>query len=182
VPGCDGGTGDQGRGRTLGGGGQSFDEIFARYQGPIYRYILGMVGDVEQAQDLAQDTFVKVYGALPRSGYVALPAWLYRIAARTALDALRRRRLVRWLPLREGDDEPCGAGEVNLPTRCAAREGIAHALARLSPTQRACLLLRARDGLSIDEIADILRLSPGNVKVTLSRAKARFRRAYDAAH
>jgi len=38
VLGCDGGTGAQGRGRTLGGGGQSFDEIFARYQGPIYRY------------------------------------------------------------------------------------------------------------------------------------------------
>ncbi len=107
-----------------------------------------------------------------------LPAWLYRIAARTALDALRRRRLVRWLPLWEGDDEPCGAGEVDLPTRCAAREGIAHALARLSPTQRACLLLRARDGLSIDEIAHAMSMSKGNVKITLYRAKERFRAAY----
>jgi len=48
----------------------------------------------------------------------------------------------------------------------------------LTPPQRACLLLRARDGLSIDEIARALGLSPANVKVTLSRAKERFRAAY----
>jgi len=55
---------------TQTGGELSFDEIFTRYHGPMYRYLLGMVGDDAQAQDLAQDTFLKVYKAL-----VGTPDW-----------------------------------------------------------------------------------------------------------
>jgi len=76
----------------------AFDEMVTRYHGRIYGYLLGMVGDAEQAQDLTQDTFLKAYKALPRTPDPVLPAWLYRIATNTALDALRHRRRLTWLP------------------------------------------------------------------------------------
>jgi len=158
---------------------RAFDEMFTRYHGRIYGYLLGMVGDAEQAQDLTQDTFLKAYKALPRTSDLVLPAWLYRIATNTALDALRHRRRLTWLPFTPDDEERWADPGADLPTQCAEREAVQSALARLTPSQRACLLLRARDGLSVAETARALGLSPANVKVTLSRAKERFRAAYD---
>lgn len=78
--------------------GLSFDDLFTRYHGPIYTYLLAMVGDVEQAQNVAQDTFLTAYKALPRTPDPALPSWLYRIATAAALGALRRRCRPAWLP------------------------------------------------------------------------------------
>jgi len=156
----------------------SFDQLFTRYQGPLYRHILGLVGDPAQAQDLTQDTFLKVFTALPGTRDPVRPAWLYRIATTTAYDALRHRLRLTWVPFAPGDDERLPAPDRDLPTHRAEHEAVRHALARLTPPQRACLLLRARDGLSIAAITHALRLSPGNVKMTLSRAKGRFRAAY----
>jgi len=156
----------------------SFDQLFTRYQRPLYRHILGLVGDPAQAQDLTQDTFLKVFTALPGTRDPVLPAWLYRIATNTARDALRHRRRLTWVPFAPGDDDRLPAPDRDLPTHLAEHEAVRHALARLTPPQRACLLLRARDGLSIAEIAHALRLSPRNVKMTLYRAKGRFRAAY----
>jgi RNA polymerase sigma-70 factor, ECF subfamily len=79
-----------------------FEAIFLRFQGPITHFILHTVGNREQAFDLAQDVFVKVYKALLSGTLIpqrALPTWLYRIAANTVTDALRRQRLIAWLPL-----------------------------------------------------------------------------------
>ena len=157
----------------------SFDDIFARYQGPIYGYILSMVGNAEQAQDLTQDTFVKAFKAMPQARDLVLPAWLYRIATNTALDALRHRRRLTWLPFGSGDgDAQVPAVDPDLPTHLAEDEALRATLAQLTPSQRACLLMRARDGLSIDEIAEAMHMSKGNVKITLYRAKERFRAVY----
>jgi len=158
--------------------GLSFDHLFTRYHGPIYGHILGLVGDPAQAEDLTQDTFLKAYKALPGAREGAVVAWLYRIATNTARDALRHRRRLTWLPFGPGDEERLPAPVGDLTTCLATREAVRQALAWLTPMQRACLLLRARDGLSIDEIARALGLSTGNVKMTLYRAKERFRAAY----
>ena len=156
----------------------SFDQLFTRYQGPFYHHILGLVSDPAQAQDLTQDTFLKVYKALPTAREGAVAAWLYRIATNTARDALRHRRRLTWVPFAPGDDDRLPAPTRDLPTHLAEHEALRHALARLTPPQRACLLLRARDGLSIDEIAHTLGLATGTVKMTLYRAKERLRAAY----
>ncbi len=79
-----------------------FEAIFLRYQGPITHFIAQTVGNREQAFDLAQDVFVKVYKALLGGQVIpqrALTSWLYRIAANTIIDTLRRQRLIAWLPL-----------------------------------------------------------------------------------
>ena len=64
-----------------------------------------------------------------------------------------------------------------MASACAEHATMPTALARLTPRQRACLLLRARDGFSIDEIAHVLGVSPGKVKVTLRRVKEQSRTA-----
>src|SRR5579871_6346344 len=91
-----------------------FEAIFLRYQGPITNFIYHLIGNREQAYDLAQDVFVKAYKALLNGTVVqpgALSAWLYRIAANTTTDSLRRRRLISWLPLSLfNEDRGIGAG------------------------------------------------------------------------
>src|SRR5207237_7050913 len=91
-----------------------FEAIFLRFQGPITNFIYHLIGNREQAYDLAQDVFVKAYKGLLGGTVVqprALSAWLYRIAANTTTDTLRRRRLIGWLPLSLfNEDRGIGAG------------------------------------------------------------------------
>src|SRR5436305_7413014 len=93
-----------------------FETIFLRFQGPITNFIYHMIGNREQACDLAQDVFVKAYKALLGGTVVqpgALSAWLYRIASNTTTDTLRRRRLISWLPISLfNEDRGIGAGVI----------------------------------------------------------------------
>lgn len=154
-----------------------FDALFARYHGPIYAYLLGMVGDVAAAQTLTENTFLTAYQALACEPDPVLPAWLYRIATTAAFAALRRRCRWAWLPFAPGD-ERCPAPVCALPTICGEHEAVWMALAQLSPHERACLLLGARAGLTLAEIAAALGASEVNATVLLYRAKERFRRVY----
>lgn len=94
-----------------------FEAIFLRFQTPITNFIFHLIGNREQAYDLTQDVFVKAYKALLNGTVVqpgALSAWLYRIAANTTTDTLRRRRLIAWLPLSLfNEDRGIGAGVVS---------------------------------------------------------------------
>jgi RNA polymerase sigma-70 factor (ECF subfamily) len=96
---------------------ENFEAIFLRYQIPITNFIYHLIGNREQASDLAQDVFVKAYRAILGGTVVqpgALSAWLYRIATNTTTDTLRRRRLISWLPLSLfNEDRGIGAGVVS---------------------------------------------------------------------
>ena len=86
-----------------------FERIYDEYKTPIYNYIYHLVGNREQADDLTQDTFLKAFKALPKmDASLKLSAWLYRIATNTAYDALRRRKLIAWMPWQDLDREPAG--------------------------------------------------------------------------
>lgn len=110
----------EGAGATEGAGAgpvvgiNDFEDIFTRFQTPITNFVFRLVGNREQAYDLAQDVFVKAYRALAGGATIqagALSSWLYRIASNTATDALRRKRLISWLPLSLfNDDRGVGAG------------------------------------------------------------------------
>lgn len=93
---------------------EDFEEIFTRFQTPLTNFVFRLVGNREQAYDLTQDVFVKAYRALAAGTTIqaaALSSWLYRIASNTATDALRRRRLIAWLPLSLfNEDRGVGAG------------------------------------------------------------------------
>lgn len=153
------------------------ERLYLEYHRPIVNYLYRMVGDSEQAEELAQDVFVRAYGGLSRleenSNY---RAWLYRIATNLAYDTLRRRRLVRWFSLRETDqDERVTQG----PDRLAEHQAIQQALMRVPETYRSALVLFSVQGYAVKEIAESLGISEGAVKTRLSRAREMFRKAFD---
>jgi RNA polymerase sigma-70 factor (ECF subfamily) len=156
----------------------AFAQVFDEYHLRILRYLCSLVGDGDLAEDLAQQTFVKAYRALAEgSPPENLAAWLYTIATRTGLSALRRRKLIAWLPLQMGD-----AARRSLTREPEARLGeqelVAQALAQLSKSNAACLLLRFQQGLSYEELAEVLGISVPAARMRTSRARAAFREAY----
>lgn len=154
-----------------------FEQLFREYHSEIYVYLYRFAGDERQAEDLAQDAFVKAYRALARLPEEAnARAWLYRIATNTALDWHRRRRLISWLPLFERDHHPAVCSSFAE----SSLEGVAvqQALAHVPPRYRVPLVLYACQGLSTQEIADVLQISRGAVKTRLYRAREKFRRLY----
>lgn len=155
-----------------------FDEVYAQYRGPLYNYIYRLIGDRDGADDLLQETFVKVYRALDSlpEGAGRTP-WVYRIATNTCYDVLRRRKLISWLPWTRDVAEPAH-GEESLDGRFAAGEAVHDALRQVPPALRAPLLLHVVHGFGYADIAATLNLSEAAVKMRISRARAAFRRAY----
>jgi RNA polymerase sigma-70 factor (ECF subfamily) len=155
----------------------AFEQLFRDYHDDIYIYLCRLVSDRQQAEDLAQDAFVKAYRALGRLPAGAnVRAWLYRIATNTALDWLRRRRLIAWLPLFERDSHP--ATQLSFADESLESVAVQRALSRLPLRYRAPLVLYACQGFSTQEIADVLKISQGAVKTRLFRAREKFRRLY----
>lgn len=160
------------------GDADAFAAVFDAYHLPICRYLCSLVSDADLAEDLAQQTFIKAYRALGEGPAPEnLKAWLYAIATRTALSALRRRRLIAWLPLGRGEAARKGI-QREQEVLVGAREVLAQALAQLSKAASACLLLRFQQGLSYEELAEALGTSVVAARMRLSRARAAFREAY----
>jgi len=154
-----------------------FEQLFRDYAQPILSYVNRLVGDSAMAEDLTQQVFVKAYRALPRLAADAnRRAWLYRIATNACYDYLRRRRLVGWLPLleRDGLQYP----QSNQEKVTGQRDAVQRALAKLTPSDRAVLILYSVQGYSTVDISEMLDISQGAVKTRLFRARERFREAY----
>ena len=159
----------------------SFDQIYDEYKIPIYKYVYHLVGDREQADDLTQDTFLKAFRALPKmDANLKLSAWLYRIATNTAYDALRRRKLIAWLPWQDLDHEPADVESADPQEMYGTTELVRAALRRMPQQYRTALLLYTQEGLSYSEIAKALNIAEGGVKMYLSRARQSFRSHYQA--
>ena len=151
--------------------------LFERYHAAIFAYLYRLVGDRETANDLTQETFVKVYETRQRLAGVDNPrAWVYRIATNLAINAAKRGRRFRWLSWQQGDD--LGPAMPDLVGQSETRLAVEQALAALPPEYRAPLLLFSHDGWSVGEVAAVLGISQGAVKTRLYRAREMFRRAY----
>jgi RNA polymerase sigma-70 factor (ECF subfamily) len=135
----------------------------------VYTLCLNLCADREQAQDLLQETFVRVYRGLRTfRGGAQFATWLYRIAVNVSRDAARKQR-VRERALPPAASE-AGGGDMVHQVRAA--------LTRLRADHRAVLALRYTRSLSYQEIADLLGWSLPKVKVTIHRAKQAFKTAY----
>jgi RNA polymerase sigma-70 factor (ECF subfamily) len=159
----------------------AFATLFHQFNVRICTYLARLVGDDDLGRDLAQDTFLAVWRALPEMrDTTRFTPWLYRIATNTARSHMRRARMVRWFPWDEF--EP---GNAELPFSTAGPEQhageselVALALARLAPQHRTCLLLQLEGGFSQREIAALLEISEKAVSAYVSRAREQFRRVY----
>jgi len=145
-----------------------------------------MLNDTEEADSATQDTFLKAWQALkrPESKELDDPGkWLTRIAVNTCLDRLRSRRWQFWRKRPKPDDEEtilsfASSADPNAEDQIFARqiaERIGQALTRLSLRQRAAFALRHYEDRSLAEIAEILDLDVGTVKVHLFRATEKLR-------
>ncbi len=156
------------------------EALFARHQGEIYAYLLRMLRDAELAADLTQDAFVKAYKA-----YDALQkpenarAWLYQIAHRVALDDLRRRRIVRFVPL-VGEARSTAPSAEHLVMDARLPGDLQRALERIPERQRQALLLAELHEMTGLELAAALGVSHVAARALLTRARESLRQALAA--
>jgi RNA polymerase sigma-70 factor (ECF subfamily) len=161
----------------------AFAEIVSRYRNPITNYLYRLLNDYEEAVDLAQETFVRVYFAAERyhTGY-AFSTYLYRIATNLAISEMRRRKRRKLLSLTglfqpEGDETTQFdvADENPLPDanllEDEQKQVIARAIAAMPEKYRLPIVLRDIEGKSYEEVAEILNLGLGTTKSRISRAR-----------
>lgn len=166
------------------GDAEVFGLLVHKYQDRIYSTILNYVSSIEDASDLAQETFVKAYSAMHRfQGTSAFYTWLYRIAINTAIDHLRKRPGVRVDSLEDDRFQEVGfepaAGPSADPQHALAtkeeRKILKQAIGLLSEKLRTALILHDIEGLSQEEVAAVLDCPVGTVKSRVSRARCELR-------
>ncbi len=168
----------------------AFRPLYERYKDKVYNTAYRITGDAELAQDVTQDVFVQVYERLGQFRFRSrFSSWLYRVAANRATDEVRRRGRERWLldfRFRSSQGEGPGGGTVtgaqergSSPVESAVEsaeeaEIVAQAVAALSVKLRTVVVLRYFEGLSYEEVAQVIGRSVGTVKSRLSRAHQRL--------
>jgi len=161
----------------------AFAEIVSRYRSPITNYLYRFLNDYEEAVDLSQETFVRVYFAIERyHTEYAFSTYIYRIATNLAISEIRkrrRRRLVSLTGLFQFDNEDAKdfqppdekpLPDANLLGDEKSRQ-IAKAIETLPEKYRAPVVLRDVEGKSYEEIAQIMQLGLGTTKSRISRAR-----------
>ena len=163
-----------------------FARLVEAYSDIIYRVVMRMLENPQDAEDVLQETFIKAFRGLKNfDGRSKLSTWLYRIATNEALMVLRRGHKDTVSidePFQEEEDldEPrqivdwCCMPEEELMTS-EARRYLDHAIDSLSPSLRVVFVLRDLEGLSTAEAGEVLNLSETAVKTRLSRARLRLR-------
>jgi len=175
----------------LAGRGADFEILVRRHQGAIHNFILRMLHDPDEALDLTQEVFLKIFCSLERfDPQFRFTTWLYRIASNAAIDQIRKRRASATFSLdapispEEGSGSRDVAGTEPTPDQVfQARETRGHieeALAALPAEYRHVLLLRHQGERRYDEIARITGLPIGTVKNRIFRAREMLRKALPA--
>lgn len=153
----------------------AFESLVREYQSRLYHTCLRMMADPEDARDMAQDILVKVWRSLPSfKGESSFSTWLYRIAVNTCLDELRRRKKAAHASveaLAESGWEPSDPEAEHLLELALNRDLLQKALQRLPDDFRTVIVLRDVNGLSYEEIAQIIDCPIGTVRSRLNRAR-----------
>ncbi len=151
--------------------------LFARHHGEIYAYLIRMLRDPELAADLAQDAFIRAYRAhASLEDPSRARAWLYQIANRVALDEIRRRKIVHFIPWTgESRGAAPSAERVAMETRLSGE--LERALGRIPERQRSALLLAEVHELTGVELATSLGTTHVAARALLTRARESLRRA-----
>lgn len=151
---------------------EAFAALFEAHKDRVYSIALRFSGDPAAAMDIAQDTFLKLLSAIKDfRAEASFESWVYRLVVNSCLDQKRRTR--RWIPAVDDFLNALRAsGETVLQRlmREEMRQNVQQVVATLAPEQRIVVILRYTEGLSYDEIGEILGCPPGTVASRLSRA------------
>jgi len=169
----------------------AYRELLTRYERPVFSLVFRMVRDREMAEDLSQETFIKVLNNLDRySPEFKFSSWLFKIANNLTIDHLRRRRLdtisiegapdaitsesarATSITVVSGNESPLEELESK-----ELGSAIERAIGKLRPEYRACIMLRHVEDKSYEEIAEIVKLPLGTVKTYIHRARHELRTA-----
>lgn len=172
--------------RIRGGDEAGFATLMRQHAGKVIGLAARLLGDRSEAEDIAQEAFLRLHRALPGfRGDSSIGTWLYRTTTRLAIDHLRRERLKRKLfflrrseedpdPLELAVDQRSNPGRELQERQAMVR--LRQLLGQLSPRQRAVFVLRHYEGLPLQEIGGILGLETGTVKIHLHRAVTTLRK------
>jgi len=158
-----------------------FQELVSRYQGRVVNYLYRLLRDLDEAHDLAQEVFLRIYRALDRfdSGY-RFSTWLFRVAQNAAIDRIRKRR-IRLVSIHRPETEDSEGGDWDFASpgtgpygdlRNRERgEAISEAINELAEEYRELIVLRHFGELSYEEIAQLKGMPLGTVKNKLFRGR-----------
>ena len=177
--------------RARSGDDRAFRLLVERYQKKVYAVALGMVKDREEAMDVVQEAFVKVHRSLDSfKADATFYTWLYRITVNVCIDVIRRRGAMRSESVEFDERIGHDLAEANLgavssqlgsnPEKSVLQrevgEKIQEALEKIPEKHRAILLLRELDGLSYEELAQVLEIPKGTVMSRLFHARAKVQK------
>ena len=170
--------------RSIGGDSDSFNELMHRWERPIHALAYRQIGREEDARDVCQETFLRAYRALPGfRGQAKFSSWLYRIALNLCRDWIRRERRTPVVQAAEDVDlmelaAARGPSE-SLEDRIARQDlgrTVERAMALLSDDQRTAIILKEYQGLTFQEIADLVGCPLSTVKTRLYQGLTVLRR------
>lgn len=163
------------------GDGRAFNGLVARYMVPVYRFTKRLVGSVEDAEDLTQETFRVLYEHRRElNPEASISSYLFTVARRKAISLIRWRKVRRIVRPLSREDEcaipDSSASPVDFTRLRQTEEAVDRALQCLSPKKRAALLLRFFEGLTYGQIARVMNAPEGTVKAWVSRGERELRR------
>ena len=156
----------------------SFEHLANELRRPLFGYLCRMVGNSADADDLLQDTLIRIAGGLPKlEKNIAVKSWAFRIATNIAIDHIRKNKRASLVELNEDydhDDKSEDRLVLDEMNSC-----IREVIDSLPPDDRAAIVLFNLEGKTISETAEILGISLGTTKVRIHRAKKRLKEAMD---
>jgi RNA polymerase sigma-70 factor (ECF subfamily) len=175
--------------RARGGDLDSFNQLVLRWERPIYALAYRVIGREEDARDVAQETFLRAFRALGGfKGEAKFSSWLYRITLNLCRDWIRRERRTPVAQAPEGVDlielasESTPAESIeDLISRKELGRAVAKAMSSLSDEQRTAIILKEYQGLTFQEIADLLNCPLSTVKTRLYQGLSVLRRQLEEA-
>ena len=157
---------------------QTFETLFYELKRPVFSYIVSIVGNVEESEDILQDTFLALYREIQKRSEIESPrAWTYKVAGNLCFSRLRRQRTFRDIVQRVLHQGAQEKWQDNIPEKKMIKgqemEHLDTLIASLSPKHRAMLTLY-RDGFGYQQIADMTDSKVSTVGVTIKRSLDRF--------
>src|SRR6202171_2463287 len=165
----------------------AFREIVERYQAKVFSIIYGILRNRNDAEDIAQQVFAKIYFSIRNFDFrSSLLTWIYKITVNECYDYLRKKRVRKLVyesdfsqedAQRMEASEPAVDGSVPADTRLAQRDLVAELVSQVSPEDRSLILLKEVEGHSVEELAQMTGMNENTIKVKLFRTRQKLLKA-----